>query len=320
MKVLIGPNGQNLEMWIPEGQRLFPGIEFAYCADRDDLPNQIANADVYMGYLNRDIFLAAKNLKWIQAPSSGVNNYLAIPELAQSDVLLTSASGTHGGTLADHAFAMILNHTRCITESWEYQKKHEYAGRALRPKIKELTGSTIGILGFGAVGRTIAERARGFNMRILAVDLFPNNKPDYVEELMGMDRLDRALKESDYLVVTVPYTPQTDRMLGARQLALMKPDAMLIGISRGKIIDEGALAAALRENRLAAAGLDVFAQEPLPADSELWDVENLLITPHDAGGTQFEGKYILEIFQENLGRLIRGELPLRNQADSQRGF
>ena len=121
-------------------------------------------------------------------------------------------------------------------------------------------------------------------------------------------------------MVTVPYTEQTKNMLGKDQLANIKPGAMLIGISRGKIIDETALVAALRDGRISAAALDVFGQEPLPDDSELWSIENLLITPHAAGGTQFEGERVLEILSDNLGRFLRGEFPLRNQADKQRGF
>jgi phosphoglycerate dehydrogenase-like enzyme len=138
--------------------------------------------------------------------------------------------------------------------------------------------------------------------------------------LWGFGRLGDLLRESDYVVVTVPRTPQTLGMIGAEQLALMKPSAILVGISRGGIIDQRALAQALREKRLAAAALDVFETEPLPADSELWDMENLLITPHVAGGTQFETQYILDIFRENLERFMRGDLPLRNQIDKQRGF
>ncbi len=320
MKVLIGPNNFGLEKGIPELAKAYPEIQFVHCASPTDVAREIADAEVYMGWLNREVFLAAKKLRWIQSPSSGVNMYLAIPELAAGDVILTSASGTHGATLADHTFAMILAFTRQILKAAAAQKEHRWAIRDLRPHMIELTGRTIGIVGFGAVGRTIAKRAQGFDMRILAVDMFPKDKPDYVEKLSNLDGLTELLRESDYVVITVPYTPQTHRMIGAAQIALMKPTAMLVGISRGGIIDEAALVAALREHRLAAAALDVTEKEPLPPESELWDVEKLLITPHIAGGTQFEGRNILEIFSENMRRFVRGEFPLRNQVDKQRGF
>jgi phosphoglycerate dehydrogenase-like enzyme len=178
----------------------------------------------------------------------------------------------------------------------------------------------MGIIGFGAVGRALAKRAQAFDMRIIAVDMYPKDKPDYVDELWNLERLDDLLKESDYVVVTVPRTPKTLGMIGAEQIALMKPSAMLVGISRGGIIDQMALAQALREKRLAAAALDVFDPEPLPEDNELWELDNLLMTPHIAGGTQLEGKYIIEIFQENLNRFLNCDFPLRNQVDKNRGF
>jgi phosphoglycerate dehydrogenase-like enzyme len=235
-------------------------------------------------------------------------------------VLLTSASGTHGACLAESALAMILAFTRGIKDCVLAQQSHTWAIRSIRPKLVEFTGSTMGIIGLGSVGRALAKRAQAFDLRVVAVDMYPVDKPDYVDALRGIEYLDDLLRESDYVVVTVPYTPQTVGMLGAEQLALMKPSAMLVGISRGGIIDQDALADALKEGRLAAAALDVFKPEPLPEDSELWDLENLLITPHTAGGTQFEGKYILDIFRENLGRFLRGDLPLRNQVDKERWF
>ena len=132
--------------------------------------------------------------------------------------------------------------------------------------------------------------------------------------------LDRLLEESDFVVVTVPYTEITRGLFDRRRLAKMRPSAMLVGVSRGEIIDETALAAALREGRLAAAALDVFEEEPLSGGSPLWDVPNLLLTPHAAGGTQFEAERILEIFVDNLERFLRNDLPLRNQVDKLRGF
>lgn len=320
MKVLIGPNPMALQDAIPELQGKYPQLNFSYCADRELLAQAIADADIYMGWMNRDLFLAAKNLKWVQSPSSGINYYLDIPEFVTSSTLLTSARGTHAGCLAESTMGMILAFNRGIRGSILHQRDHHWAGRELRPGMLELRGSTMGIIGLGAVGCTIAERAAPFGMRIIACDLFPPTKPACVESLGGLDQLDELLRQSDYVVVTVPWTAQTKDMIGAKQIALMKPTAMLIGISRGGIINQDALIAALREGRLRAAALDVCHPEPLPPDSELWDLDNLLLTPHIAGGTQFEGEYILDIFRENLGRFVSGNLPLRNQIDKARGF
>lgn len=320
MKVLIGPNLMGLEKGIPALEAAFPQVTFVYCATRDEaLVEAIADADVYIGHVNSALVQAAKQLKWIQSPSSGVDHFLAVPELAASDVLLTSASGTHATCLAESVMAMILAFTRGVRNCIFAQQQRAW-DKSVRPKLVELTGSTMGIIGLGKSGRALAKRAKAFEMRVIAVDLYTDDKPDDVEALWGLDRLDDLLEASDYVVVTVPRTPKTLGMLGADKIALMKPTAMLVGISRGGIIDQDAMAAALREGRLAAAASDVFMPEPLPQDSDLWEVENLLIMPHIAGGTQLEGKYVLEIFTENLGRLLRGDVPLRNQVDRERGF
>lgn len=320
MKVLIGGNPMGLEKAIPSLQAKFPGVEFQFCEKRGDEGKYIVDADIFMGWLNRDVFLAAKKLKWIQSPSTGINYYLAIPELKEGDVLLTSAGGTHSGPLAESVMGMILAFTRGIRQSVFDQQKHIWRTREVRSTCIELTGTTMGIVGFGNLGRALAKRAAAFDMKIVAVDVYPNNKPDYVAELTGLEGLNNLLRTADYVVVTVPGTPQTHGMIGAAQISLMKPTAMLVGISRGGIIDEAAMAKALREGKLWAAASDVFHPEPLPADSELWDIPNLLVCAHIAGGTQFEGERVIEIFSENLERFLKGNLPLRNQADKEKGW
>jgi len=320
MKVLVGPNPMGLERALPEFREAYPEATFEHCAAQADLVDAIADAEVYAGWLNADVFAAAGQLKWVQSPSSGVNYFLQIPGFIESDVLLTSASGTHGACLAESALGMIFAFTRGLRASILSQKQHEWKNGSIRPTMVELTGSTLGIVGFGAVGRALAKRAQAFDMRIVATDACPGDKPDYVAELWEADRLGDLLRQSDYVVVTVPYAPQTDGLIGAAELSLMSPSAMLVGISRGGIIDQVALADALREGRLAAAALDVCKPEPLPADDPLWDVENLLLSAHIAGGTQFEGAHVTDILRENLGRFLRGELPLRNQVDKDRWF
>jgi phosphoglycerate dehydrogenase-like enzyme len=273
-----------------------------------------------MGHLGREQFMAARNLKWVQSPSTGVNYYLAIPELAEGDCLLTGARGTHSACLAESIFAMILAFTRGIRDSILVQPQHAWAMRDIRPKLVELTDSTVGFVGYGAMARATAERLVAFGARSIAVDLFPEKCPQEHAEVWDMSYLGDLLAQSDYVVVTVPYTEQIHGMIGAAQFAMMKPTALLVGISRGGIIDQKALAAALRGGTIAAAALDVFDPEPLPADSELWDIPNLLITPHIAGGTQFEGENIIRIFRENLNRYMKGEGPLVNQVDKVLGY
>jgi phosphoglycerate dehydrogenase-like enzyme len=320
MRVLIGPNRMDLDQVVDELAPLYPELEFECCVNGEDLARAVADAEIYLGWLRRPEFLAARSLRWIQSPSSGVDMFLRIPELREGEVLLTSARGTHGACLAESALAMILAFTRRIKDFIPAQQAHRWTNRELRPGMVELTGSTMGIVGLGAVGRALARRAAAFDMRILAVDMFPGERPACVERLEGLDGLAALLRESDYVVVTVPLTEQSRGMLGAREIALLKPSAILVGISRGGVIDESALLCALQEGRIKGAALDVFECEPLPEDSPLWDVDNLLITPHAAGGTQFEGATVRQIFAENVGRFLRGEFPLRNQVDKQRGF
>ena len=320
MKVLIGPNPMGLEESIPYFCEEYPDIEFVHCEERENLKHEIEDAAVYVGWLNREVFLNAKELEWVQSPSSGINYYLAIPEFVESDVLLTSARGTHGACLAESTFAMIFAFTRQIKDFVLDQQEHQWREYGSRGEMRELTGSTMGIIGFGTVGRAVAKRAQAFDMSIVALDMFPEDKPDYVRALWGTDHLEELLKTADYVVVTVPYTEETEGMIGAKEIDMMRDGAMLVGISRGKIIDEKALARALQEGKLYAAALDVFAEEPLPEDSSLWDIDNLLITPHAAGGTQYEGERVIEILKENMRRFTEGDLPLRNQIDKEQGF
>ncbi len=224
-------------------------------------------------------------------------------------MLLTSARGTRGACLAEHTFAMILAFTRRIREYVLAQGRHEWANRELRPAMREADRRDHGDYRPGRGGaEAIARRAAAFDMRVVAVDAVPAEAPEGVAWLAGSEGLGRLLDESDYVVVTVPWTPETVGLIGAEELARLKPTAMLVGISRGGIIDEAALLGALREaagGRRARRDVQRAAAGRFP----LWEEPNLLITPHVAGGTQYETAHILEIFTENLARLLRGEAP-----------
>ncbi len=319
MNVVIGRCQLDVEKQLPYFEKSFPDVVFKYTPEREDQLKAIENADVYMGWMDREIFLQAKHLKWIQSTSTGVNYFIAIPELVESDVLLTSASGTHGICVAESALAMILAHTRGVAQCFPHKQKRTWAPRQLRGQLLVLKGSTLGIIGLGSIGRALAQRAKGFEMRIIAVDVAAE-RPEAVDELWSPDRLDDLLRESDYVIVAVPFTEETANLIGEREIGLMKPSAMLVVMSRGGIVQEAALEKALREGRLAAAAMDVFETEPLPPESKLWDLENLIMTSHIAGGTQFESDTLVEIFTENLGKMLRGELPLRNQVDKKKGY
>jgi len=319
MHVLVGTDRYKLDTLIPELSQKYPDVTFDLCVNRENLIHKIAEAEVFIGWLNRKEFLAAKKLRWIQSPSTGADSFVSIPELRDGDVILTNARGTHGAPLAEHAFAMILTFTRGMKTYIEAQAEKHWDS-TVRAGLVELTGSTMGIVGFGVVGQAVAERAQAFGLHILAVDRYPGLQPAYVKSLEPVEGLDKLLRESDYVVVTLPYTPENDNLIGAAQLSLLKPSALLVGVSRGGVIDEQALLEVLREKRIAGAALDVVRQEPMPADNPLWDLDNLLITPHAAGGSQLEGPRIRAIFVDNVRRYIDKEFPLRNEVNKKLGY
>ena len=319
MKAVVMSTVVPLGDFVPGLRRDFPQVDFVVCTEPSQLPGLMAEAEVYVGPIGPDVGRNAPRLRWVQSISTGIDSMLAIPELAHGDVLLTGARGTHSACLAESVFGMIFAFTRGILDSAARQQHRQWAQRELRGGLRELSGSMMGLVGYGAMARAIAARARAFDMRVTGVDLAPGGVAEGVT-VRGREGLDDLLAQSDYVVVTVPAHADTRGMISARALGLMKPEAMLIGISRGGVIDEKALAEALRTGKLRAAALDVFDTEPLPADSDLWDVENLLITPHIAGGTQFESRNVAAIFRENLERFLKGSLPLRNQVDKARGY
>jgi len=320
MKILIGPNQMQVQRALDEMQQRYPDVEFDLCTDREKVAEHIVDADGYIGFLDSKSFNAAKKLRWIQSPASGINYFLAVEGLPESEVVLCSAAGTHGGSVAESAIAMILAFTRGIRASVQYQPEHKWAGSEIRAQNTELAGCTAGLVGFGQIGRGLAQRLAGFEMRIIAVDLMPHDKPDHVAELWGLDRLDDLLAESDFVITLVPYTEDTVNMIGEAELAKMKSTAMLVGMSRGGIINEQALIKALKDGTIACAACDVFETEPLPDDSELWDLPNMLVAAHIAGGTQREFERIMPIIWENLDRFVHDQYPLRNQVDKIRGF
>ena len=181
MKILIGTDRYDLGALIPELSHKYPDVTFDLCTDRKHIINQIGDAEVFVGWLNRDDFLAGKNLKWIQSPSTGADSFLRIPELRDGDVILTNARGTHGAPLAEHALAMILTINRGLKAYINAQAQQHWDPTVREAGLTELTGSTMGIVGFGVVGQALAERAKAFGMRILAVDRYPGLQPAYVE-------------------------------------------------------------------------------------------------------------------------------------------
>ncbi len=291
---------------------------------REAAQEAIADAEVVCcGNLSPELLAAAGHLRWISFWSAGMDGK-ATTELMARNLLLTNASGVHGPNIAEHVLAFMLMFSRQMP----FHLRSEIAGvwrraadsRGVGPG--ELAGQTLGIVGLGRIGEVLTARAKSFQMRVVATKR--NVQARYEAEirpdvLYPPEELPRLLAESDHVCIALPYTPQTHHLFDAAMLARMKPTAYLYNIARGKIIDETALIAALQAGKLAGAGLDVFETEPLPADSPLWQMENVLITPHVAGNTPHYFERVAALFAENLRRYLDGQ-PLHNVYDPARGY
>ena len=291
----------------------------------DEMIGAARGAEVLIGFgLPRDVLLAAleppARLRWIHSGSAGVASLLH-PELVESDIVLTNSAGIHGPPIAETVLAMVLHFARGLDYAVRAQAESrwdpipwETPGTA-----REIAGATLGIVGLGGLGREIATRALALGMRVLAIRRSDRPAPEGIELLRGDDALDTLLARSDFVVLTVPATPETRGMIGAGQLERMRPDAVLINVARGGLIDEDALAATLANGRLRGAALDVTATEPLPASSPLWKLPNVLIMPHVSPTTTRFWEREEALITENVRRYLDGR-ELRNVVDKRAGY
>jgi phosphoglycerate dehydrogenase-like enzyme len=309
----------------PEGEAYFdllndlPDVEFVRCRTTAEAMTVCEEIDVFYGRPTDELLAAAPNLRWIQASSAGVDFLLSTPNLVESEIPVTNTRGAHGPSIAEHVFAMLLTMTRGIPQATEW-KAQKYWGRveAYRTQ-REIKDSTMGIVGYGAIGRNVAKRARAFDLEVLAVDARPGPGDDAVTEVWSVSRLHEMLGRADVVVIAAPYTRETHHLIAAAAIAAMQPDAYLIAVSRGGIVDEAALVEAMRAGHLAGAGLDVTEKEPLPADSPLWEIPNLILTPHSAGASGAKERRVVEVFRENLIRFAKGD-ELMNLVDKRAGY
>lgn len=287
---------------------------------------------LYTSYLPVDLSRAPR-LKWVQMHMAGVDHLLDHP-IMKSDIPLTTASGIHATTIAEYVFASILAFNRRLPRMLHYQSRREWPqGRWNLFARPELCGSTLGIVGYGSIGREVGRIARCFGMHVVATKRSVSQMQDVGYRVQGTGdregalldkafppgRLSEMLSLCDYVVVAVPLTPETRKLIGEAELRDMKPSAYLVNISRGETVDEGALLRALREGWIAGAGLDVFEEEPLPSDSPLYDLENVILSPHVSGFTLRYDERASDLFAENLRRYLAGE-PLLNLVDKARGY
>ncbi len=330
MKVLIVLH-HRFELWnAPQwlAQRLaqdFPQHDFVHLATYEGMKQHLAEAEVFVGWSLRSEQLAvAKKLRWIHSPAAAVHEILK-PQVIDSDIVVTNARGVHGSVVAEHVMAQLFALAKRLPSAMRYQRQHVWAQEQLwneSPRPQELSGSTLGLLGFGSIGREVARRALALGMRVIAVREHPSAPGDPASRdcvTVGADRLDDVLQQSDFLVLALPLTSATRGLINAQRLSIMKPKAYIINVGRGPLLDDAALLSALREHRLAGAALDVFAQEPLPQDSPYWDLPNVLITPHSAALTDKLWPRHYELLRENIGRYLSGR-PLLFIVDKSRGY
>jgi len=316
MKVVITQAwvGHYVEMF----RDAFPQVEFV----SGDTPEEIiavgADAEAAFGSVDQQLLEGLKNLKWIQSSSAGVEWMRNAPGLPATDITVTNTRGAHASTIAEHTFGMLVHLARRFDELYAAQKRHEWI-RGADLSFTGLAGLTMGIVGLGNIGRNIASRAAAFEMNVIAVDAHPVAKPDYVSELGLLDGLDSLLEKSDVVVVTVPITPETRGMIGARELELLKDSAIFMVVSRGGIVNEPALVETLKSGRLLGAALDVTDVEPLPADNPLWDAPRLFITPHCSPTSRQTHANVMQMMQTNLRHFLAGE-PLENVVNKSLGY
>ncbi len=304
---------------VDELKRAYPNVQFVIPERREDVPTLIADVDAVFGSITADELKAAKKLRWVQSSSAGVECIAKAPAIVASDIIVTNMRGAHAATIAEHAFAMLLSLTRALRQFQEFQDHEEWARGQLNNRLVGIKGLTMGIVGFGNIGRQIGKRAAAFEMTVLAIDARPGASGDGVEEVWPLDRLNEMCRASDVLTIAAPITPETRGMIGPVQLGLLKPGSYVLAMSRGGIVDEPALIEALRSGKLAGAGLDVTATEPLPPGDPLWKAPNIIITPHNSPTSKLTTDLVWSMLADNLGRFERGE-ELANTVDKRAGY
>ena len=284
---------------------------------KEKLDVLLADTEVIFGLrLPQNVISRAPELKWVQVMAAGVNIFLD-SEMVESPVILTNVSGIHATPIGEFVLGLMLMFAK--NAPLHFQLKQEKQWKRLPPSI--LRSKTVGIVGLGSIGKEVARLAKAFGMKVMATRRSAKREGQArnVDIMLPPGRLHRLLADSDFVVLSLPGTPETSKLIGEKELRSMRPTAYLINISRGDVVDEEALIQALDERWIAGAGLDVFATEPLPADSRLWELPNVILSPHIAGGMEDYAMRATERFVENLGRYLDGR-KLRNVVDKKRGY
>jgi D-3-phosphoglycerate dehydrogenase len=288
-------------------------------AGQERIAEELFSADIYCGHakvpVDWDGVVRQGRLRWIQSSAAGMDHCL-VPSVIQSQITVTSASAVLADQVAEHTIALMTGWCRSLPVFFRAQQKKEF----IRRPTRDLTRSTVGIVGLGGVGRRLAQLLSPMNTRLLATDMFPVDKPEHVDALWPADRLDDLLAQADFVVLSLPLNETTRAMVDAAALAKMKPGAVLVNVARGPLVVEADLVDALSSGHLAGAVLDVTEQEPLAPESKLWDMPNVIITPHVGGQSARRIDNMTRLFCENLRRFQSGEPLINYLSDKRLGF
>ena len=296
-----------------------PRLTVVTAAELAERPEWLAEAEIlYTHHIAAEKIAAASKLRWVQTLGAGVE-WLLTPEVRRREnLIVTNASGIHAQPIAEHVFGFVLMFAHQLHRAVRQQVAHRWDSAALRNDVTLLSGATLGIVGLGAIGRRIAEIASAFGMRVTAFKRTPGNAPG-VERVFGPSQLAPFLKEAEYVVNTLPLTPQTRGLFGPAEFAAMRSDAVLINIGRGGTVRTDALVEALKSGSIAGAALDVTDPEPLPPEHPLWALENVILTPHYSGAHPGYVQRASAIFLENLAAYL-ADKPLKNVVDKHAGY
>jgi phosphoglycerate dehydrogenase-like enzyme len=302
-----------------------PNACICVAADREAALAEVPDAQAYVaGHWSDEVLAAGRKLRWVHFMWAGVDGVLS-PALAQSDLTVTNSAGVFAIPMAEHAMALMLAFARGVHVCARRRPERAPAGHddqwrhSIASRLGELCGATLGVVGYGKVGSATAQRAKAFGMRVLAVRRRPEEPAELADEVLAPDHLGELLGRSDYVLISCPLTPHTRGLIGQREFASMKPGAVIVNVARGAIVDEPALIEALRAGRIRGAALDATCEEPLPPDSPLWQMENVIVTPHVAGASPQTPRRQMECVRENLRRYAAGE-PLLNVVDKRAGY
>ena len=292
------------------------GIASFEVRDLDTLSRRLGEADVLVisGLWRNSVLENAGRLRFIQSIGAGTDQFPR-DELTTRGIRLASAAGVNARAVAEHAMALILALARRLPEARDNQHKRVWRQMIgdLTLREDELGGKTLLLVGLGQIGGRVAQLAKAFDMRVVALRRNPGAGSGAADEVHATRGFKSLLPQADFVALCCPLTPETENLVDAEALSLMKPGAYLVNVARGRVVDEAALTAALAARKVAGAGIDVTVEEPLAAESPLWTMEHVLVTPHTAGETRRYEDNVIEILRDNLSRLWRGETQLRNQ-------